>query len=135
FPGSRCDEAEEPGAGMAYFLQQIGNAAPVAALYAALAFDYAIAFAVTRRADVGYGALFAFAAQMFVLFSGYGWDRLWLVLPAALGVGATVALLYVVGAVLVLGRHVMHQPAFPLDNTLVVASLGVVLVLMETARL
>ena len=52
---------------MAYFFQQVANAVPVAALYAALAFGYSIAFAVTRRADVGYGALFAFAAQMFVL--------------------------------------------------------------------
>ncbi|GLR49794.1 branched-chain amino acid ABC transporter permease [Shinella yambaruensis] len=120
---------------MAYFLQQIANAAPVAALYAALAFGYSIAFAVTRRADVAYGALFAFAAQMFILFSGYGWDRLWLVLPAALGFGAVVALLYGVGAGLVVGRHVMRPLAFSSDNTVVVAALGVVLVLMETARL
>ena len=78
---------------MAYFLQQIANAVPVAALYAALAFGYSIAFAVTRRADIGYGALFAFAAQMFVLFAGFGWSRLWLVLPAARAFGAVVALL------------------------------------------
>ena len=110
---------------MAYFLQQIANAAPVAALYAALAFGYSIAFAVTRRADIGYGALFAFAAQMFVLFSGYGWDRLWLVLPAALGFGAAVALLYGVGAGLVVGRHVMRPLAFSSDNTVVVAALGI----------
>lgn len=72
---------------MAYFLQQIANAVPVAALYAALAFGYAIAFAVTRRADLTYGALFAFAGQIFVLFADVGWNRLWLVLPAALGLG------------------------------------------------
>lgn len=120
---------------MAYFLQQIANAVPVAALYAALAFGYSIAFAVTRRADIGYGALFAFSAQMFVLFSGYGWSRLWLVLPAALGFGGVMALLYGVGAGLVVGRHVMRPLAFSSDNTVVVAALGVVLVLMETARL
>ncbi|MBO9629298.1 MAG: branched-chain amino acid ABC transporter permease [Shinella sp.] len=120
---------------MAYFLQQIANAVPVAALYAALAFGYSIAFAVTRRADIGYGALFAFSAQMFVLFSGYGWSHLWLVLPAALGFGAVMALLYGVGAGLVMGRHVMRPLAFSSDNTVVVAALGVVLVLMETARL
>ncbi len=120
---------------MAYFLQQIANAVPVAALYAALAFGYSIAFAVTRRADIGYGALFAFAAQMFILFSGFGWDRLWLVLPAALGFGAVVALIYGVGAGLVIGRYVMRPLAFSSDNTVVVAALGVVLVLMETARL
>jgi branched-chain amino acid transport system permease protein len=120
---------------MAYFLQQIANAVPVAALYAALAFGYSIAFAVTRRADIGYGALFAFSAQMFVLFSGYGWGHLWLVLPAALGFGAVMALVYGVGAGLVVGRHVMRPLAFSSDNTVVVAAVGVVLVLMETARL
>ncbi|WP_242221931.1 branched-chain amino acid ABC transporter permease [Shinella zoogloeoides] len=120
---------------MAYFLQQVANAAPVAALYAALAFGYSIAFAVTRRADIGYGALFAFAAQMFVLFAGYGWNQLWLVLPAALAFGGVVALVYGVGAGLVIGRHVMRPLAFSSDNTVVVAALGTVLVLMETARL
>jgi len=120
---------------MAYFLQQIANAAPVAALYAALAFGYSIAFAVTRRADVAYGALFAFAAQMFVLFASVGWTRLWLVLPAALAFGAAAALLYGVGAGVLIGRHVMRPLAFSSDNTVVVAALGIVLVLMETARL
>ena len=120
---------------MAYFLQQVANAVPVAALYAALAFGYSIAFAVTRRADIGYGALFAFAAQMFVLFAGYGWNQLWLELPAALAFGGVVALVYGVGAGLVIGRHVMRPLAFSSDNTVVVAALGTVLVLMETARL
>lgn len=120
---------------MAYFLQQIANAVPVAALYAVLAFGYSIAFAVTRRADIAYGALFAFAAQLFVLFSGYGWNRLWLVLPAALGFGAVGALVYSLGTAVLVGRHVMRPLAFSSDNTVVVAALGVVLVLMETARL
>ncbi|MCD1264214.1 branched-chain amino acid ABC transporter permease [Shinella sumterensis] len=120
---------------MAYFLQQIANAVPVAALYAVLAFGYSIAFAVTRRADIAYGALFAFAAQLFVLFSGYGWSQLWLVLPAALGFGALGALVYSLGAAVLVGRHVMRPLAFSSDNTVVVAALGVVLVLMETARL
>lgn len=120
---------------MAYFLQQIANAVPVAALYAVLAFGYSIAFAVTRRADIAYGALFAFAAQLFVLFAGYGWNQLWLVLPAALGFGALGALVYSLGAAVLVGRHVMRPLAFSSDNTVVVAALGVVLVLMETARL
>lgn len=97
-------------ADMAYFLQQIANAVPVAALYAALAFGYAIAFAVTRRADLTYGALFAFAGQIFVLFSDVGWNRLWLVLPAALGLGAAAAVTFGLGAGLVAGRYVMTVP-------------------------
>ncbi|MDW9549714.1 branched-chain amino acid ABC transporter permease [Sinorhizobium meliloti] len=120
---------------MAYFLQQIANAVPVAALYAALAFGYAIAFAVTRRADLTYGALFAFAGQIFVLFADVGWNRLWLVLPAALGLGATAALAFGLGAGLIAGRDVMRPLAFSSANAVVVASLGSLLVLMETARL
>ncbi|PDT52483.1 MULTISPECIES: branched-chain amino acid ABC transporter permease [Sinorhizobium] len=120
---------------MAYFLQQIANAVPVAALYAALAFGYAIAFAVTRRADLTYGALFAFAGQMFVLFSDFGWNRLWLVLPAALGVGAAAALSFGLGAGLVAGRYIIRPLAFSSANAVVVASLGSLIVLMETARL
>ncbi|OCP16509.1 MULTISPECIES: branched-chain amino acid ABC transporter permease [unclassified Ensifer] len=120
---------------MLYFLQQIANAVPIAALYAALAFGYAIAFAVTRRADLTYGALFAFSGQMFVLFADFGWNRLWLLLPAALGLGAAAGLTLGVGAGLVAGRYVMRPLAFSSANTVVVASLGTLLVLMETARL
>lgn len=120
---------------MAYFLQQIANAVPVAALYAVLAFGYAIAFSVTRRVDISYGAIFAFAGQMFILFADIGWNRFWLVLPAALGFGAVMALVYGMGVGLVVGRHVVRPLAFSSDNTVVVAALGVVLVLMETARL
>ncbi|KQW72479.1 branched-chain amino acid ABC transporter permease [Ensifer sp. Root127] len=120
---------------MAYFLQQIANAVPIAALYAALAFGYAIAFAVTKRADLTYGALFAFAGQMFVLFADFGWSRLWLVLPAAIAVGAGAAVVLGLGAGLVAGRYVMRPLAFSSANTVVVASLGSLLLLMEGARL
>ncbi|MGO7924803.1 hypothetical protein ACC755_37920, partial [Rhizobium ruizarguesonis] len=37
---------------MAYLLQQLANSVPLAALYAALAFGYAVAFGVTKRADI-----------------------------------------------------------------------------------
>lgn len=120
---------------MAYFLQQLANAVPVAALYGLLAFGYAIAFAVTRRADLTYGALFAFSGQIFVLFFDIGWSWLWLVLPAALSFAALIALAYSVGTGLFVARTVMRPLAFSSANTVLVAALGLVLVLMETARL
>lgn len=120
---------------MAYFLQQIASALPVAALYAVLAFGYSIAFAVTRRADLTYGALFGFSGQIFVLFADFGWNRLWLVLPAALALGAVAALLYTLGAGLLIGRSVMRGLAERSVNTVVVVSLGVALVLMELSRI
>src|ERR1044072_8499767 len=72
---------------MAYLLQQLANAVPLAALYAALAFGYAVAFGVTKRADITYGAIFAFAGQILLLFTELAYVKFWLVLPAALGVG------------------------------------------------
>lgn len=84
---------------MAYFLQQIANALPIASLYAALAFGYAIAFAVTRRADITYG-----------LIGG-------------------------VGAGVVIGQFVMRPLSAVSPNAMIVASLGLVMVLMEGARL
>jgi branched-chain amino acid transport system permease protein len=120
---------------MAYFLQQLASALPIAALYALLAFGYSIAFSVTRRADLTYGALFGFAGQIFLLFSDFAWNRLWLVLPAALAVGAVSALVYTLGAGLLIGRSAMHRLAATSANTVVVASLAIALVLMELSRI
>lgn len=120
---------------MAYFLQQLASALPIAALYALLAFGYSIAFSVTRRADLTYGALFGFAGQIFLLFSDFAWNRLWLVLPAALAVGAVSALVYTLGVGLLIGRSIMHRLAATSANTVVVVSLGIALVLMEVSRI
>lgn len=120
---------------MAYFLQQLASALPIAALYALLAFGYSVAFSVTRRADLTYGALFGFAGQIFLLFSDFAWNRLWLVLPAALAVGAVSALIYTLGAGLLIGRSIMHRLAATSANTVVVVSLGIALVLMELSRI
>jgi branched-chain amino acid transport system permease protein len=120
---------------MAYFLQQLASALPIAALYALLAFGYSIGFSVTRRADLTYGALFGFAGQIFLLFSDFAWNRLWLVLPAALAVGAVSALVYTLGAGLLIGRSIMHRLAATSANTVVVVSLGLALVLMELSRI
>lgn len=120
---------------MAYFLQQLASALPIAALYALLAFGYSISFSVTRRADLTYGALFAFAGQIFLLFSYFAWNRLWLVLPAALALGAVLALVYALGAGLLIGRSIMRRISANSANTVVVASLGVALVLMELSRI
>jgi branched-chain amino acid transport system permease protein len=120
---------------MAYLLQQFANAVPIAALYASLAFGYAIAFAVTRRADIAYGAIFAFAGHLYLLGSHLGWDRLWLTLPAALSFGAVLALLGGLLTCAAASRYVL-QPLFRVSpNALIVASLGILLVLMEGARL
>jgi len=120
---------------MAYFLQQIANALPIASLYATLAFGYAIAFAVTRRADITYGAIFAFSGHIYLLFAHIGWDRLWLILPASLALGAVAGLTGGVGAGVAIGQFVMRPLSAVSPNAMIVASLGLVMALMEGARL
>ncbi|CAH0340233.1 branched-chain amino acid ABC transporter permease [Rhizobium sp. CECT 9324] len=120
---------------MAYLLQQLLNALPIAALYACLAFGYSIAFGVTRRADITYGALFAFAGQICLLFTDIGWNAFTLVFPAALGFGLAVGFSYTVFAGWTFARHVMRPLHRGSPNAVIVASLAVVLLLSETARL
>ena len=82
---------------LAYLLQQALNAAPTAALYALLAFGYCLSFGLTRRADFTAGALFAFAGQIFVFFTAFGYDAFRLIYPLALGIGAGCSVLHAAG--------------------------------------
>ncbi len=120
---------------MAYLLQQLALAVPLAALYALLAFGYSVAFGVTRRADIAYGGFFAFGGQIYVLFVDQGHNDMRLVLPAALAFGAAVSLAYAVGVGVFAGRHIMGPLVRVSPNSVIVAALGLLIVLMETARL
>jgi len=119
----------------AYFLQQLLNAAPLAALYAMLAFGYSLSFALTKRADFTPGALFAFAGQVFVYFTAYGYDRLWLIYPAALAVGVAASLAYTILAAMVAGDKVIRPLSFASPNSVITASLAMMIVLMELVRI
>ncbi len=123
------------GVWMGYFLQQIVNGVHVGALYALLAFGYAIAHAILKRASFVQGALFAFAGQLTILFTGVGWQVLWLVYPAALAFGALMAMVYSALAAGFLARTVLSPLRLATPNTTIAASLGVLLVLMEGVRL
>ena len=119
----------------AYFLQQLLNAAPLAALYAMLAFGYSLSFALSKRADFTPGALFAFAGQVFVYFTAFGYDRLWLVYPAALAVGAAASFGYTMLASAVVGDRVIRPLSLASPNSVIAASLAVMIVLMELVRI
>jgi branched-chain amino acid transport system permease protein len=119
----------------AYFLQQMLNAAPLASLYAMLAFGYSLSFALTRRADFTPGALFAFAGQVFVYFTAFGYDRLWLVYPAALAVGAAASLGYTLFAAAIAGDKLIRPLSMTSPNSVITASLAVMIVLMELVRI
>jgi branched-chain amino acid transport system permease protein len=120
---------------MGYLLQQLLYALPMAGLYACLAFGYALAFGVTRRPDITFGALVAFAGQICLLFTDFGWNRVYLVLPAAISLGLATGLAYALLASLWTARHIMLPLHKRSPNAVIVASLGVVLLLSEAARL
>ena len=65
---------------MLYFLQQLLNGFHSGALYALLAFGYALTNGVLQRTNLAHGALFAFAGQMMILVAVFGWQVLWLTL-------------------------------------------------------
>jgi len=120
---------------MAYLLQQLLNALPMASLYALLAFGYSLAFGVTKRPDITFGALMAFAGQICLLFTDLGWNRLYLVSPAELGLGLPSGFAYPLLAGYWNARHVMMPLHRHSPNAVIVASLGMVLLLSEGARL
>ncbi len=119
---------------IAYSLQQLFNAMPVAALYGALAFAYGLGFGLTRRADFTVGALFAFSGQVFVLFAAFFYERLWLTYPAALALGAIAAIFYGLGAA-GLATRIMAPIGIRSANRIIIASLGIIIVLMEAVRI
>ncbi|MET3775315.1 branched-chain amino acid transport system permease protein [Rhizobium alvei] len=120
---------------IAYACQQALNAVPLAALYALLAFGYALTFGLTRRAEFTAGALFAFSGQLFVLLTAFGWNRLWLIYPAALAFGGIAAFIYTLVVARLIGRQVTGPLLARAPNALIVASLAVMIILMELVRL
>jgi branched-chain amino acid transport system permease protein len=120
---------------MLYFLQQLLNGLHSGALYALLAFGYVLTNGVLRRTNLAHGPVFAFAGQMLILVAVFGWNVLWLTLPATVALGMVAAFGYAALTSLVLSRSVFLPLAASSPNAIVVATLGVALVLMELARI
>ncbi|HEY4192232.1 MAG TPA: branched-chain amino acid ABC transporter permease [Mesorhizobium sp.] len=120
---------------MLYFLQQVLNGLHSGALYALLAFGYALTNGVLHRTNLAHGAVFAFCGQAMILAAVYGYDVLWLTLWASVALGIAAALLYSVLLGHLLSRHVFEPLSRRSPNTLVAATLGVLLALMEFARI
>lgn len=120
---------------MAYLLQQVLNGLHIGAIYALLAFGYAISFGLVRRANLAHGAIFAIAGQVLILGTVFGWNVLWLTLPAALGLGVVLSFAYAGLAAHLVSRAVLEPLRKGSPNTVVAATLGVAIVLMEVGRL
>ena len=120
---------------MHYFLQQLLNGFHSGALYALLAFGYALTNGVLQRTNLAHGPVFAFAGQMMILIAVFGWNVLWLTLPATIGLGIAAAFAYAALTGSILSRSVFQPLADRSPNAIVVATLGVSLVLMELGRI
>lgn len=119
---------------MAYFAQQILNGLHIGALYALLAFGYAISNGLLNRANLAHGALFALGGQVMILAATYAWLVLWLILPLTIAFGAAVALMMGGFAAYVAGRSVTEPLARHAPNAVIVATLGIAVVLGEMGR-
>jgi branched-chain amino acid transport system permease protein len=120
---------------MAYLAQQTLNGIHMGAIYALLAFGYALTNGLLRRANLAHGAVFAFGGQVAILAAVYGWNVLWLTLPATLAFGVAMAFALAGLASHVIARNVLEPLARQSPNAIVAATLGVALVLMELGRL
>ncbi|MFZ1815726.1 MAG: branched-chain amino acid ABC transporter permease [Rhizobiaceae bacterium] len=120
---------------MAYFAQQILNGVHVGAIYALLAFGYALAHGVLRRASFLHGALFAFSGQITVYATAFGWTSLFLIYPAALALGAFVTILLTLGVAWYTSSTILERVRHASPNMTIAVSLGLMIVLMEGVRL
>lgn len=119
---------------MAYFTQQLLNGLHMGALYALLAYGYAITNGLLRRANLAHGALFALGGQVMILGATYGWTVLWLILPLSLAFGVLMAFSLTGLAAYVVGRSVLQPLAHQAPNTVIAVTLGVAVVLGELGR-
>lgn len=120
---------------MLYLLQQALFGIHAGAIYALLAFGYVLVNALLRRTNLAHGALFAFCGHTMILAALFGWNVLWLTWPAAIGFGALVGLVYAAILGMVLSRHIFEPLRSAAPNTIVTATLGVAIVLMEASRI
>lgn len=120
---------------MLYFLQQFLNGLHSGALYALLAFGYVLTNGVLKRTNLAHGPVFAFSGQVLILVAVFGWNVLWLTLPATVALGIALAFVYAALVATVLSRSVFLPLASSSPNAIVVATLGVALVLTELARI
>lgn len=121
---------------MGYFLQLLLNGIHNASLYALLAYGYVLIHGLTHRTDLSLGSVFAFSGQTFILGTAFGWTALWMTLPAAMGFGLMIAVIYVgLGACLI--TKYIYDPLQDAGsrNTVLVATLGLSIFLMELSRI
>lgn len=120
---------------MAYFLQQAANGLFPAALYGLLAYGYTLTFAVTRRANLAHGALFALLGQVTILATVFSYRIFMLELWAALAFGIILAAAFAGVISLLAARHVFEPLARRSPNAMIAATLALMIVFLELGRI
>jgi branched-chain amino acid transport system permease protein len=120
---------------MLYFFQQVLNGLHSGALYALLAFGYSLTHGVLHRTNIAYGSIFAFGGQTMILGAVFGYQVLWMTLPASVAFGVVLSFLYAWLVGHMMARHVLGPLAGSSPNAIVVVTLGVTMVLTELARI
>jgi branched-chain amino acid transport system permease protein len=120
---------------MIYLFQQALNGLHSGALYALLAFGYALTNGTLKRTNLAYGGLFAFGGQTMILLAVFGWNVLWLTLPATVALGIVVALAYTALISAILAGRVLRPLADASPNAIVTVTLGVLIALTEFSRI
>lgn len=120
---------------MLYLFQQLLNGLHSGALYALLAFGYALTNGVLHRTNIAYGSQFAFAGQTMIFSSVFAYQILWLTLPASIVFGIVLAFLYAWLLGHLLSRHFFGPLAGGSPNAIIVVTLGISMVLTETTRI
>lgn len=120
---------------MLYFFQQFLNGLHIGAIYSLLAFGYVLVNGVLHRTNLAHGAIFAFCGQTMILIAVFGWQVLWMTLPMTIAVAIIATFAYAALTGIVLSRNVFEPLAERSPTAIVVATLGVLLVLTELARI
>jgi len=120
---------------MLYLFQQVLNGLHSGALYALLAFGYSLTHGVLHRTNIAYGSVFAFGGQTMILAAVFGYQVLWMTLPASVAFGIALSFLYAWLIGHIMARHVLGPLATSSPNAIVVVTLGVTMVLTELARI
>jgi branched-chain amino acid transport system permease protein len=90
---------------MIYLLQQLLNGLHIGALYALLAFGYALTNGVLHRTNLPMAPCSPSPARP-ILVAVFGWHALWLTLPATVALGAAAGVAFALLADVLLARSV-----------------------------
>jgi branched-chain amino acid transport system permease protein len=118
-----------------YALQIAANGLHNGMIYAVLSYSYVLIYAITRRANLAHGAVFALSGQVLVMATNLAYNVLIFTLTASILWGVVISSIISASAIFALARVVMPRFISRGPNMMIVATLGVALILLESVRI